>query len=229
MPKERKRELEKEQGVGKVADSSDINNIITVNESVKQVVGISRKVYLIALNAMFMARKTDGMASGFGSVTTELRGFSDRLERQMQSLAEGIYQLVQLLAQLLKQQRYRGYLEQTSKNIDDPLLNQQFDEVLARHNSYLKQTADDFEVQKSRVLCDLEKASKLCDMGDNLAVLAKIESVGTGSLSAALKQVSEQIELTVMDIHDVLGRAITSLGKQGHKKIILNAAEERAA
>lgn len=197
------------------ANTYNIDDIVVVNDSIRKIVTISRKVYIIALNAMFMARKTDGMASGFGSVTTELREFSDRLDGHMKGLSVGAYELLVQVAKQLKRSRDYRYFSRTRSELSMGINIDIVDDVLEYQASQLEGIRHDFDVKRNQVRADLEKAKKLCDTGENLAVLAKIESVGAGGLSESLMQVAEQIGSTINEIQSVLREAISCIEGRG--------------
>ncbi|NOZ10912.1 MAG: hypothetical protein GXP09_07745 [Gammaproteobacteria bacterium] len=205
----------------------DIEEVIAVNEAAKRIMDTSHKVYLIALNAMFMARKVDGSAAGFTTVTTALRVFSDHLNEGMSALSQVIYDLVGSMAVLLKLQRYTRYLSRARGSDRTSLRARMVQKVLDRRIAELETAYGGFVSTRRKVQRDLERASKLCDMGEILAVLAKIESTSAGSLAHSLNQVSEEIEQTVAAIDKLLQQAIACLDEAKEQQYI--AAEEGIA
>jgi len=79
--------------------SYHLERILCIKEDVKSVNKLSRKIYMLALNAMLMSRRADGTGTGYARVTRELRNFSESLEKAMEWLtqmsnskhAEGFY------------------------------------------------------------------------------------------------------------------------------------------
>ncbi len=207
----------------------NIHTVTLVNESVKEVIAISNKIYLIALNAMFLARQTDGQANAFGSVTTELRGFSDRLERQMRNLSEGIHELVGAVAEEAKDRRKYGLMLRVQKSLKGNPYCILVDRIIEEEQAHSKKVREYVKKQKKKVLLSLGKESKICHIGETLAVLAKMEAIGAGSSSNALRQIADKVDQTVNEIHEVLRRAITELdgGNSGLDNEI--NTEEKAA
>ena len=54
----------------------DLLRIVRINEQIKVVVGVSFKINIMALNAIFLAKRAGTAALGFGVLSNELRVFS---------------------------------------------------------------------------------------------------------------------------------------------------------
>ena len=64
----------------------DLLRIVRINEQIKRVVGVSFKINIMALNAIFLAKRAGTAALGFGVLSNELRIFSQDLRDFMSSL-----------------------------------------------------------------------------------------------------------------------------------------------
>jgi methyl-accepting chemotaxis protein len=55
---------------------ADLLRIVRINEEIKAVVGVAFKINIMALNAIFLAKRAGTAALGFGVLSNELRTFS---------------------------------------------------------------------------------------------------------------------------------------------------------
>ncbi|HOI51537.1 MAG TPA: chemotaxis protein, partial [Azonexus sp.] len=73
------------------AAGEDLRRIVRINEEVKAVVAVAFRINLMALNAIFLAKRAGINARGFGVLSNELRVFSQDLRTQMQTLTAHIH------------------------------------------------------------------------------------------------------------------------------------------
>jgi len=66
---------------------SALRIIMNLRQSVKNITHHANKVYLTALNAMFMARRISSRTIAYTRVTTELRRFSRQMDVHMKELS----------------------------------------------------------------------------------------------------------------------------------------------
>lgn len=78
--------------------TNDLALIVEVNEDIKSVVTLARRINLLALNAILVSRRAGSVALGFGVIADELRGFSKNLTGTMQTLMSLSYQSVQTVS-----------------------------------------------------------------------------------------------------------------------------------
>ena len=64
----------------------DLLRIVRINEEIKRVVSVSFKINIMALNAIFLAKRAGTAALGFGVLSNELRVFSQDLRDSMTAL-----------------------------------------------------------------------------------------------------------------------------------------------
>src|SRR5574343_1990987 len=89
----------------------DLLRIVRINEEIKSVVAVAFKINIMALNAIFLAKRAGSAALGFGVLSNELRVFSRDLRTQMESLRQLIHSSVIEVSRLLQHSRYSRLLE----------------------------------------------------------------------------------------------------------------------
>lgn len=175
-------------------------NLITIseiNETARNVVARSHRVYMIALNAMLMSKKTLSSGGGFGSVTTQLRDFSNKLDSQIQTLKTHVSSLAYGTASLHKLKRYEKLIAKLKGVQGFELIHKRVNKeqtVLAEQNNYLIHV----------LTSDLERLLLQIGIGSNLAVLAKVEANETGALSESLCAISEEMSATIEEIEQLV-------------------------
>lgn len=171
--------------------------VVRVNSGIRQVIAISRRVNLVAVNAMLAARQAGSQARGFGVVSAELRAFSSQLSQQMQDLDGLIYELVHGVAEAAHISRRQRYMADT-RQCEDAAPH------LAAAAAHIEQTLGAIDAASSErwigLRTRLERALRLCGTGIALSRAAKIEAVYGGVLAGGLRQVAEEIEMAILDI-----------------------------
>jgi hypothetical protein len=179
-------------------ETLDLRRIVTVNENIKTVLGISASSHLVAINSMLIAKSTGDRLLGFGVVSSELRIFSRKLDTAMAALGSLTFDLVKKVSQHKKLSRERQHLlrtmakSQRAKTLLEPTLD--------RKEETLKQLASLFEEDRQKLGRQLGRAIQLCKTGNALARCAKIEAAYGGAIHRVLLQIAEQIEGTVQQI-----------------------------
>lgn len=69
----------------------ELRRIVHINEEIKSVVATAFKINLMAMNAIFLAKRAGQTALGFGVLSNELRRFATDLQKQMSLLREMTY------------------------------------------------------------------------------------------------------------------------------------------
>lgn len=171
--------------------------VVRVNSGIRQVIAISRRVNLVAVNAMLAAKQAGSQARGFGVVSAELRAFSAQLSQQMQDLDGLIYELVHGVAEAAHISRRQRYVADTRQcDIAAPHL-----AVAAAHIEQRLETIDGASNERWIGLrLRLDRALRLCGTGIALSRAAKIEAVYGGVLAGGLRQVADEIEVAILDI-----------------------------
>lgn len=171
--------------------------VVRVNKGIREVIGISRRVNLVALNAMLAAQQSGAQARGFAVVSSELRQFSGQLDQQMRDLDRFIYSLVHTVAEAARIHRHRGHFEGVADYATD---GGSLTGARQRIDT-LQQEIDDASDEGWRGLRQrLNQALRLCGTGVALSRAAKIEAVYGSSPSCDLRQVAEDIERAILSI-----------------------------
>ena len=172
--------------------SLELRRIVGINEEIKSIVTTAFKINLMALNAIFLAKRAGRAALGFGVLSNELRGFSVELSEQMRGLRELTSGSVKLVTDLVKEARRARILERTDTQSQ------------GRANTILRAITgrDLHRPGENRALADLrfhltqrlDDTWRLVELGAVLARSAKIEAAYGGGFSVPLMQVSTDFE-----------------------------------
>jgi hypothetical protein len=194
-----------------LAGAEDMRRVVGVNEEIKRVVHVSHDLSVQAINAMLAARRAGTAVRGFAVVSTELRGFSGKLQALMDELTRGMAELVREVAGLSKEMRARRHLSSAlamSRGLPAMAT------TVARVDSALARMAAENASLWRSVQRVIEWAVRLCEIGRTLARGAKIEAVYGGALSGQLSQVGAVIERTIEQIRTQLFNARNIAGAE---------------
>lgn len=199
-------------GQGRVRDRSgdaslELRRIVGINEEIKAIVATAFKINLMALNAIFLAKRAGRAALGFGVLSNELRGFSVELSEQMRGLREMTSGSVKLVTDLVKQARRSRIMERTevqSQGRASTILRA----VTGRVSLH---PAGNGELANLRFQLTqrLDDTWRLVELGSVLARSAKIEAAYGGGFSGPLMQVSTDFE----QIINIIKASLESLKK----------------
>lgn len=180
---------------------ADLLRIVRINEQIKRVVGVSFKINIMALNAIFLAKRAGTAALGFGVLSNELRVFSQDLRNCMEALTGLIHDCVNEVSVVLQDTRQTRLLEQAARLAPGQA-------ALARVLRTREQAGDE-HVRRLRSLRRqlkraLEDAFQMVELGGVLAKSAKIEAAYGQSFAPALAQVSGEFDGIVEEIRSSL-------------------------
>lgn len=188
----------------------ELRRIVRINEEIKAIVARAFKINLMAMNAIFLAKRAGQSALGFGVLSNELRRFAMDLQKQMTQLREMTYGSVATVTALVKQARLNRVLDRARKesigigrSIIDEFLRSRHGLAHARHREQIGA----LNRRLSQMIAD---TTQLVELGSVLARSAKIEAAYGGPFSVALMQVSSDFEHTIGEIQ----RSLESLSKQ---------------
>lgn len=171
--------------------------VVQVNTGIRTVIAISRRVNLVAVNAMLAAKQSGAQARGFGVVSAELRNFSSRLDQQMQDLDVFIYSLVHGVAESARVHRRQMHFQAACRCVAArPSLAAGAGRIDSRLADIDGHSAERWDGLRSR----LDHALRLCGTGVALSRAAKIEAVYGSAQAGGLRQVAEEIEKAIADI-----------------------------
>lgn len=191
---------------------SQLARIVRSNEEIKSIVATAFKINLMALNAIFLAKRAGTAALGFGVLSNELRRFAQDLTQQMASLREMTAESVTAVSNLMQQRRLDRILELAvlaCEGREIPGL----ELVMARAEGTMTgkfQRLRQFDKVLHRAL---EATGQLVELGGVLARSAKIEAAYGGQYSSSLMQVST-------DFADVIDQIKRSLEKLTRERLI---------
>jgi len=187
----------------------ELRRIVRINEEIKTVVKTAYRINLMAMNAIFLAKRAGQSALGFGVLSNELRRFATELEQQMIALGQATSGSVVTVTAMLKEAQVVKMLERAHAQCEG-LGRQVIDDFLSRHrNTTLSDRHDQVAALNRNLSMMIESTARLVEMGGVLARSAKIEAAYGGAFSQSLKQVSSDFEGTI----DEIRKSLVSLGK----------------
>lgn len=184
----------------KIRADLDLLSIVRINEEIKMVVSVSFKINIMALNAIFLAKRAGTAALGFGVLSNELRVFSQDLRNCMESLTGLIHQCVNEVSIVLQDVRFSRLLREAiemSPHYDGQRVVKQRESENTAHARVLSS----LRMQLKRAL---EDAFQMVELGGVLAKSAKIEAAYGQSFAPSLAQVSGEFDGIVEEIRGSL-------------------------
>jgi len=182
----------------------ELRRIVRINEEIKSVESTAVKINLMAMNAIFLAKRAGQSALGFGVLSNELRRFAADLQQQMTALREATYVSVSTVTSLVRQSRISRLLERTrveAKGAGAAWVQQL---LRSREESTLTRSDQQMVILNRRLTQMIADTAQLVELGSVLARSAKIEAAYGGGFSASLMQVSSDFEKTIGDIQHSL-------------------------
>ena len=180
---------------------TDLLRIVHINEEIKRVIAVSVKINIMALNAIFLAKRAGTAALGFGVLSNELRVFSQDLRHCMGALNGLIHSCVYQVTVGLQSIRFVRLLGEAAK-----LAPQQaaVARVLQRHEEENERRAEKLTALRRQLKSALEDAFQMVELGGVLAKSAKIEAAYGQSFAPSLAQVSGEFDAVVEEIRGSL-------------------------
>jgi len=170
--------------------------IVRINEEIKSVVGVAFKINIMALNAIFLAKRAGTAALGFGVLSNELRVFSQDLRDGMSSLTGLIYGCVNEVSLVLRDIRHTRLLRQAVEQSSVARLSS----VLAARETKNEQHTRHLANLRKQLRSALDDAFRMVELGGVLAKSAKIEAAYGQSFAVPLAQVSGEFDSVVEEI-----------------------------
>lgn len=187
----------------------ELRRIVRINEEIKTVVKTAYRINLMAMNAIFLAKRAGQSALGFGVLSNELRRFAADLEQQMIALGQATGGSVVTVTAMLKEAHVVKMLERARAQCEG-VGRQVIDECVRQHRATTFSDRQDQVAALNRNLSMMiESTARLVEMGGVLARSAKIEAAYGGGFSQSLKQVSSDFEGVIGEIRT----SLDSLGK----------------
>lgn len=193
---------------GVATRTGELARIVRVNEEIKAIVATAFRINLMALNAIFLAKRAGNAALGFGVLSNELRRFAQDLTRHMASLREMTSGSVGSVTGVVQQQRIAAILAAALKLSGEGVPGAR--EARKRGAARLAEQQARLRALDLRLRAAVEETQQLVELGGVLARSAKIEAAYGGSFSAALMQVSTDFAEVIAQIK----RSLEILGKE---------------
>lgn len=190
----------------------DLLRIVRINEEIKSVVGVAFKINIMALNAIFLAKRAGTAARGFGVLSNELRVFSQDLRDCMASLTGLIHGCVNEVSLVLQDIRHTRLL----RNAVELSPNAQGKDVLAAREIENEKHTQRLSGLRKQLKRALEDAFQMVELGGVLAKSAKIEAAYGQAFAVPLAQVSGEFDGIVEEIRSSLESLRRSAFFTGH-------------
>lgn len=178
----------------------DLLRIVRINEQIKVVVGVSFKINIMALNAIFLAKRAGTAALGFGVLSNELRVFSQDLRNCMASLTTLIHDCVNEVSVVLQDIRHTRLLREAAEMAPASAAVQ----VLAQREAENEKHDLQLASLRKQLKRALEDAFQMVELGGVLAKSAKIEAAYGQTFAVPLAQVSGEFDGIVEEIRSSL-------------------------
>lgn len=174
----------------------DLLRIVRINEEIKAVVGVAFKINIMALNAIFLAKRAGTAARGFGVLSNELRVFSQDLRDGMAALTHHIHACVTEVSVVLQDIRHTALLRQAVEQSPAACGRA----VLAAREVENDRHAERLAHLRKQLRVALDDAFRMVELGGVLAKSAKIEAAYGQSFAVPLAQVSGEFDGVVEEI-----------------------------
>lgn len=188
--------------------SGELAGIVRVNEEIKAIVATAFRINLMALNAIFLAKRAGNAALGFGVLSNELRRFAQDLTRRMSSLRDMTSGSVGSVTGVVQQQRNTAILTEAIRLSGEGVPGVR--EARKRGALRLAEQQASLRALDLRLRAAVEETQQLVELGGVLARSAKIEAAYGGGFSPALMQVSTDFAEVIAQIK----RSLEVLGKE---------------
>ena len=171
-----------------------LSEISEINKRMKFVLHESRKLYRVSLNAMFASRQINVGIEGFVEVTSLLRNFSSRLDKQVNHLADMVTESVYCIATFLKLKNMMRLIENAFS-----LIKRRYKTLtIEKEYSSLALEAD---THVRNIAAEVERSLMLIGVGENLAVLAKVEASSVPEGINQLNTITGDMEYIIVNIN----------------------------
>jgi len=189
--------------VEKHQDFSPLRTIMLLNQRVKDIAYHAKKVYLTALNAMFMARRVSSKTMAYTRVTTELRKFSHQMDKRMHILAEKFSEMVYKIADCRKTMRKKHHMIRALNmtNTSDSI---RVMELRARYQDDHEDDRTAFIKMRHVISVEMVRLNDMIRVGQNLVVLSKVEAMQAEEYTEVLADISTRIEASLENVETIV-------------------------
>lgn len=187
--------MSREPGAG-----SELRRIVRINEEIKSIVATAFKINLMAMNAIFLAKRAGQAALGFSVLSNELSRFATDLQQQMDVLRRMTHGSVAAVTALVKSERLDRVVERLCVNARGQTRSLIEQHLRARARSDFSVHRETIAAQNRQLNQSIADTAQLVELGSVLARSAKIEAAYGGTFSPALMQVSSDFERIISEI-----------------------------
>ena len=170
----------------------NIENVVSINEILKNVINTATRIDLVAFNAVLVAKRAGIESVGFHVVAHELRSFGKTIEKEMMILGVLIQKLVQHIANVNKLKKSLLLLDRASFQSDQAHLAIQ-DKLTMKRNS-VQDALSEGEADWRKLETQIRSALTLCRRGAMLSHSGKIEASYGKMLREDMNQITVEID-----------------------------------
>ena len=171
--------------------------VVYISNEIRFVLNTARQVNLAAQNASLAARRA-GNARGFQAVSSELKTFSQGLAKAMGEMSADILAIAQGVSGGYREQRLSRHFETAHRLSGDAA---ELADVLLRVGQRRYENRALLSERLQRLSGELSRSMRLCSNGRALARSAMIEATSGGESEGMLRNVAQDIERTIEDVH----------------------------
>ena len=185
--------------------SQELVRAVSIAEGVKQIVAIATRVRSIATNAILLAHRAGDLARGFGVLSRELRGFTEQVTAEMNTLSEVTMELVAEVSTLVRQNQRTELLRRARQALGaESDYTDTIGAILKRHAADAGKRAQSITKLHERLDQALIATDRVGQFGTVLARTALIESAYGGEHGPALSGVAREFNQTILQIIDAM-------------------------
>lgn len=180
-----------------------------ISREIKRVARLAGDIELTAINGMIMANKSGGTSGGFGVAAHEIQVLSLFFLQVTQELTRLIYQMAYLVGKGVSQAHRLRIFSETA------LCNERSKRFIscAYENGGKKLSTEAIELRQSahEVMRWLQRAETQCIIGTSLGFVGKLEAVYDAKLAVSLRQVSVEVQDSMVELLEILKSLNTEL------------------
>jgi len=194
-----------------MSENVELLQIAMAREDIKNINEMARKIYMTALNAMLKARRTSCNNQGYTRVTAELRKFSVRMEESMRDLSLCATEIVKAVAMERTRKRIavmmcRTVIESEKRKNMSNKRNISLVKNKAKILNDNNDNNDKYGVAGlyCRFATSVDRIRPLCKLGQNVAVLAKVEAMYVAEDVQMLHDIAEEMDQIITTVEQQL-------------------------
>lgn len=168
--------------------NSELLRVAALRQGIRLIASNAFRVNTLGLNAILLAKRFGEQARGFGVISSELRGFSKALGREMGVMNDDSVQLVNLATRQMKLHRQMLLMAGASDSLNAP--NRLMQAAVERQAAEHAAMAAGIRAIGIRMQQRIDDAYQVCLFGTVIARSARIEAAHAGPAGVALTEAS---------------------------------------